>query len=197
MDLIDLVIAARAGDRAAFGTIVRRFLDMAFGGAYARLGDVDESQDAAPEAFLDAWRLLGDLRDPAAFPGWFRRIVLKHADRIARARQRVLPAIVLDGIPASAPDPAAALEAVELRDSVRAAVAKLPDTRRDLNQLLQREAGHRVKHRSLSLADPQIMSDCRSANTHSAAQVMVGDRNTALFAVGPPIDYNAPPMAQR
>ena len=92
MDLVDLVIAARAGDRAAFGTIVRRFQDMAFGGAYARLGDVDESQDAAQEAFLDAWRLLGDLRDPAAFPGWFRRIVLKHADRIARARQRVLPA---------------------------------------------------------------------------------------------------------
>ena len=129
MDLVDLVIAARAGDRAAFSAVVRRFQDMAFAGAYAWLGDVDESQDAAQEAFLDAWQCLGNLRDPAAFPGWFRRIVIKHADRIARARQPVLPAFVLE-IPAPTPDPAAALETVELRDSVRAAVARLPENQR-------------------------------------------------------------------
>jgi len=35
MNLEDLVNSARTGDRAAFGVIVRRFQDMAFGGAYA------------------------------------------------------------------------------------------------------------------------------------------------------------------
>ena len=39
---------------AAFGEIVRRFQDMAYGCAYAVLGDFHLAEDAAQEAFLAA-----------------------------------------------------------------------------------------------------------------------------------------------
>ena len=47
-DLEALVAAARTGDRGAYGEIVRRFQDMAYGCAYAVLGDCHLAEDAAP-----------------------------------------------------------------------------------------------------------------------------------------------------
>ncbi|MEM7533001.1 MAG: sigma-70 family RNA polymerase sigma factor [Chloroflexota bacterium] len=86
-DLQSLVIAAQQGNKDAFGHIVHRFQDMAYAGAYAMLGDTGLAQDAAQEAFIDAFESLSKLREPAAFPGWFRRIVLKHSDRQIRRRR--------------------------------------------------------------------------------------------------------------
>ena len=83
-DVQSLVVKARAGDLAAFEDLVRRFQNMACGYAYARLGDFHLAEDAAQEAFIDAYRLLPDLRAPAAFAGWLRRIVFKHCDRFTR-----------------------------------------------------------------------------------------------------------------
>lgn len=130
MDLEDLVISARTGDRNAFGAIVRRFQDMAFGGAYAWLGDAEDARDAAQDAFIEAWESLEGLREPAAFPGWFRRIVLKQANRHLRRRRPLAPAGVLDGMPSPLPDPLALIESGEVRDVVRAAIAALPEAQR-------------------------------------------------------------------
>jgi RNA polymerase sigma factor (sigma-70 family) len=103
--LTDIVQAAKDGDRQAFGTIVLRFQDMAYGRAYAWLGDHGQAQDAAQEAFIDAYLHLNQLREPAAFPGWFGRIVVKHSDRLSRSAK---PSIGLDDAPpliSNAPDP--------------------------------------------------------------------------------------------
>jgi DNA-directed RNA polymerase specialized sigma24 family protein len=61
--------AARSEKDRAFGAIVRRFQDLAFGYAYALLGDFHLAEDAAQEAFITAWRHLDQLRTPEAFPG--------------------------------------------------------------------------------------------------------------------------------
>ncbi len=96
-DLNELVVAARKGESDAFEEVVRRFQDMAVDYAYATLGDWQEAEDAAQEAFIAAWVGLQRLRNPAAFPGWFRQIVHSHrrlpfADRntafLDRARRR-------------------------------------------------------------------------------------------------------------
>src|SRR5262247_4783035 len=89
-ELQALVRAAQDGDKEAFGQVVRWFQDMAYASAYATVGDVCLAQDIAQEAFLDAYLNLSKLRDPAAFPGWFRRIVLGHSNR-QRRRQPVTP----------------------------------------------------------------------------------------------------------
>ena len=60
---------------------------MAVGYASAQLRDQHLAEDAAQDAFLKAFVDLGQLHEPAAFPGWFRRIVYKHCDRIRRRRR--------------------------------------------------------------------------------------------------------------
>lgn len=130
MELEYLVTSARAGDRAAYGAIVRRFQDMAFSGAYAWLGDPEDARDAAQDAFVEAWEKLDSLREPAAFPGWFRCIVVKQADRHLRRRRPVAPASVLEGMPSALPDPSALAESAEVREVVRAAIASLPEAQR-------------------------------------------------------------------
>lgn len=87
-ELAEQIRAARNGDLAAYGEIVRRFQNLAFGCAYAVLGDFQLAEDVAQEVFLDAYRKLGQLREPEAFPGWLRRIVLTHCNRFIR-RQRI------------------------------------------------------------------------------------------------------------
>jgi DNA-directed RNA polymerase specialized sigma24 family protein len=54
-ELTRWVIDAKAGDPEAYGAIVRRVQDMAVAYAYAILGDFHLAQDAAQEAFLEAF----------------------------------------------------------------------------------------------------------------------------------------------
>jgi RNA polymerase sigma-70 factor (ECF subfamily) len=115
MDLVTLVNAARSGDRAAFGAIVRRFQDMAFRVAYSWLGDAEDARDAAQDAFIEAWQSLKGLQEAAAFPGWFRCIVRKHADRRQRVRRRTTTIDELHGVAAATPDPLQMAEQGEMR----------------------------------------------------------------------------------
>ncbi len=91
-----IVARARGGDPQAYDELVRRFQDMAVGYAYALLGDWQEAEDAAQEAFISAWIGLIKLREAAAFPGWFRRIVYTQAHR--RLRVKTPPLVSLEQI---------------------------------------------------------------------------------------------------
>jgi DNA-directed RNA polymerase specialized sigma24 family protein len=93
-ELPSIVTAAQSGDIDAFTELVRRYQDLAFAAAYARLRDAHLAQDVAQEAFLQAHRDLPMLREPAAFPHWLRRIVAKYVDRVVRGRK--LPTVPLD-----------------------------------------------------------------------------------------------------
>ena len=73
-ELESLIAASRSGDMNSFARIVRQFQDMAYGYAYAILGDFHLAQDAAQEAFVEAYYNLTKLQDAAAFSGWFRQI---------------------------------------------------------------------------------------------------------------------------
>lgn len=74
--------AAPAERHEAFGELVLRFQDMAFACAYAVLGDSYLAEDVAQEAFVVAWQKLDQLRDPNAFAGWLKRIVLTQCNRL-------------------------------------------------------------------------------------------------------------------
>ena len=73
-----LVIAARDGDRAAFGQLYRRYARMVHGILLARVprGEVD---DLVQDVFLLALRRLGDLRNASAFGGWLASIARNRA----------------------------------------------------------------------------------------------------------------------
>lgn len=134
--LESLIHKTRDGDEAAFEIIVRRFQDMAVGYGYSILRDFQLAEDAAQEAFLEAYRNLDKLREPAAFPGWFRRIVFKQCDRITRNRSFVV--VPLDDArdrASSLPTQAAAAEQREMNDKILTAVDSLPDHERAATML--------------------------------------------------------------
>ncbi len=127
---------ARADKQLAFAEIVQRFQDLAFGCAYAVLGDFYLAEDAAQEAFLSAWRNLDQLRKPEAFPGWFKRIVLTQCNRLTRGKR--LDLISLDtsfDLPALDSDPFLAYEQVERQIRVYAAIRALPEHERMVTAL--------------------------------------------------------------
>src|SRR6476646_2032188 len=113
--LTALVIAAQAGDLDAFGQVVERFQRMAYAIAYTMLGDAHLAEDVAQEAFIEAYICLPKLREPAAFPGWFRRIVHKRGDRLVRGKRPALLSLESAGqLPSSALDPSLLAETREL-----------------------------------------------------------------------------------
>ncbi len=130
-DLVTLVTQARTGDAEAFGAVVRRFQDMAVGYSYSLLGNLHLAEDAAQEAFLEAYLCLPNLREPAAFPGWFRRIVFKQCDRLRRdrnAQHEPLPAMHEQVSPA--PNQAEAMEQREMQQQIWSAIDALPEHER-------------------------------------------------------------------
>lgn len=92
-----LVVAAQAGDVQAYGQLVQATQTMAYGIAVGVLRERTAAQDAVQHAYLRAFRRLADLQEPAAFPGWLRRIVITVALNMRRARRRTL--LRLDDIP--------------------------------------------------------------------------------------------------
>ena len=79
--------------------------------ATAILGDYHLAEDAAQEAFVDAYRELRSLREPAAFGSWLRTIVFKHCDRMTRRKRPALSGLesALD-VASPGPSPHEALE---------------------------------------------------------------------------------------
>src|SRR5262249_25561987 len=68
-----LVVAERAGDRAAFAALYHRFARVVHAVALARVR-VADAADVVQDVFLTAYERLGELREPAAFPGWLLQI---------------------------------------------------------------------------------------------------------------------------
>lgn len=86
----ELVAAARRGDRDAFRRLVEPELGRALGLATILARSSADGADAVQEALLSAWRGLDSLRDPQAFPAWFRRHVVRAATRTAVRNHQVV-----------------------------------------------------------------------------------------------------------
>lgn len=115
--------------------MVQRFQDMACGYAYSILGDFDLAEDAAQEAFIQAYRELGSLREPQAFASWFRRIVFTQCTRLTRGK-RLSTVPLEDAIDVPAPEePAQVIEARDMRERVMNAIGSLPENERVVTTL--------------------------------------------------------------
>jgi len=131
-DLATLIRQVQHGNADAYEPIVQRFQDMAVGYGYARLEDVQLAEDAAQEAFITAYIALPSLREPAAFPGWFRQIVIKHIDRIQRKRRSFLRLDMVTAVAGEQHNPVDLLEQQEVHDAVMTAVHCLPVAQREV-----------------------------------------------------------------
>jgi len=130
-DLTPLVTRAQGNDERAYGELVRRFQDMAYGYAYAILHDFHLAEDAAQEAFIEGYRCLPGLEHPQAFPAWLKRIVFKHCDRLTRGKRVPTTALEAAGeVAARAPGPDEIAEKRDVQAQVLGAVQALPEEQR-------------------------------------------------------------------
>src|SRR5215472_9517609 len=78
---------ARAGDRTAYGELVRRFRPAIYGVLLAWLRDPAEADDVAQDVFLHSMRKISQLRDSRCFSSWLRQIAVRLAlNRLNRRR---------------------------------------------------------------------------------------------------------------
>lgn len=122
---------AQAGDPEAFNWLVKRFQDRAVAYAASVVGSFWLAQDVAQEAFVEAYCILPFLREPAAFPVWFRKIIFKHCDRQTRRKQVVtVPLQAAEHVLSSAPGLAEMAERHQVEESVHRAIQSLPEGQR-------------------------------------------------------------------
>jgi RNA polymerase sigma factor (sigma-70 family) len=147
-ELAELVEAAQIGDNTAYETLIQRFQAMASTIASRYLGDYHLVQDVIQEAALEAFLHLQELKEPAAFPGWFRQIVFRQCTRMLR-QARIpclsLEAPSLDLLAESTPEEIAIQR--EIQAGVRSAVASLPQPERQVTLLFY---GHGYSYREVS-----------------------------------------------
>ena len=124
---------AQAGDLEAFDWLVRRFQDRAVAYAASVLGSFHGGQDAAQEAFVEAYRILPTLRAPEAFPAWFRKMVFKQCDRLTRnKRLDTVPLQAAEHLPSHAPGLEEIAERHQIQAEVSRAIQSLPAGQREV-----------------------------------------------------------------
>jgi len=88
------IAAVRGGDPSAYGELVARYQDRLFRTLSRLLGSVDDAEDVAQEAIIQAYVKLDTFKGNSAFYTWLYRIAFNLAMSHARKRR---PATLLDG----------------------------------------------------------------------------------------------------
>jgi RNA polymerase sigma-70 factor (ECF subfamily) len=130
-----LVERAVCGDRGAFELLVRRHERRVYRVALAVLGNAEDAEEAMQDAFVKAYRHLGQFRRESKFTTWLTRIAINEAVQKRRVRRDF---ISLDDSRAAddafmprrtecwRDDPEKVFGKQELRETVEAAVRGLP-----------------------------------------------------------------------
>ncbi|MFZ5494835.1 MAG: RNA polymerase sigma factor [Verrucomicrobiota bacterium] len=146
----DLLRRAQAGDKAAFGVIMRAHHERTFRLAYAIVHHEADARDICQEVWLTVWKQLGTFRGDSRFTTWLHPIVTrKSLDHLRKRRRwfdRFLPFHTGGDNPvASAPEPVTTddarsqSEGNETVERVRAALATLPPKHRAVLALRELE----------------------------------------------------------
>jgi RNA polymerase sigma-70 factor (ECF subfamily) len=126
----ELVLLALGGDPRAFGDLVGRYQRAAHGLAYAIVGDWAEAEDLTQAAFLRAYLQLGQLREPARFAPWLRRVVTTTCLNWLQAHrpERHRAAVEIEELDLASDEPApdAELERRETVQHLQVALGSLP-----------------------------------------------------------------------
>jgi RNA polymerase sigma-70 factor (ECF subfamily) len=138
-DDLEVVMASRDGDMAAFEILVRKHQNRMMNIAFRMTGDYEDAAETVQEAFLAAYRSIKKFRGEAKFSTWLYGICVNHAkNRSCQKQRRSFHEVVsldddrhdLDGSPAFQPaDPHPSileeLERKALQEKVQKSINKL------------------------------------------------------------------------
>jgi RNA polymerase sigma factor (sigma-70 family) len=139
----DLVTRARTGDKQAWDALVERYNPLVWAICRRYRLSAADAQDAGQSAWLHLVEQLGNLRDPAALPGWLATTTRRECARVLRAAHHPqAPALVPDAgnsVDEQAETPEQELLAAERRATLREALTCLPPRGQQLLTLLTRD----------------------------------------------------------
>ena len=84
----ELVAESLLGNRDAFGALVTRYQSAVCAVTYSAVGDLARSEDIAQETFLQAWKSLRNLKEPAKIKAWLCGIARNLAHNAIRREVR-------------------------------------------------------------------------------------------------------------
>jgi RNA polymerase sigma-70 factor, ECF subfamily len=130
---ISLVLAARQGDRDAFGQLAKRYERAVYATALRRLGNHAEAQEVCQEVLVRAMQKISQLREPEAFGSWLQAVTNRMAiNRAVRKRAPIsTEPETLAATCVTAETPLTAALARERRSQVRAGLGRLGELDRD------------------------------------------------------------------
>ena len=156
-DLSDeaLMEQIQQGSRAAYTTLVERYMQRAFALACRMVGNPDDARDLSQDVFLKIYESADKFKSGHKFFSWFYRILLNHCLNFKR---RKVWTVFHDDTPGDQPTPELVAEAgphergdVILHQYVQRAIAALPKHQRtvivlcDLEGMPQTEAAKILK----------------------------------------------------
>jgi RNA polymerase sigma-70 factor (ECF subfamily) len=141
---LDLVMRCQVGvrpERAAFSALLRRYNSHVERVLYHLAPDWQDRSDLVQEVWIRVYRSIGRLKEPERFRPWLGRIATNLFYDELRRRKRVQPPLSLDAsrsgddggtydweVASSAPGPEDELSSQEFYDTLREAIAELPET---------------------------------------------------------------------
>ncbi len=131
----ELVQRAKAGDEAAFESLVRLHEKMVYHLALRMTGNPEDAGDLTQEAFISAYRALSGFKEESSFSTWIYRLATNACIDFLRKekRKRGIPLVAQseDGeqrdleIPDPGGNPVAELEKKELREAIHRGMERL------------------------------------------------------------------------
>ncbi|TCL60328.1 RNA polymerase sigma-70 factor (ECF subfamily) [Kineothrix alysoides] len=87
----EIVERVKRKEPGAFDCLYERYKDQAYRMAVFITGNTADAQDVVQDTFVTVCLEIGQLRETAAFPAWFYRILTRNAIQLSKRKKREFP----------------------------------------------------------------------------------------------------------
>lgn len=133
---MNLIKKFKAGDESAFEELVKRYQKKVYNTTYRMMGNREDANDLAQEAFLRVYRKLDRFKGNSSFSTWLFTVTTNLCRDEMRKRQRRLQTTSLSEKERNIPDEMMSPEDLslqrELRDKLQQVIDKLPNKHREV-----------------------------------------------------------------
>jgi RNA polymerase sigma-70 factor (ECF subfamily) len=176
----DLILRAQAGESAAFGELVQRYMRRAYFAALGFVGSSEDAMDLSQDAFVRAYRARQRINPDMPFYTWFYQILRRlcfnfiRDRKLHRTKLREQKSWIVDDavVRARERNPQRAIEREQTRLRVRQAIETLPDREREVLVLKEFEG---LKYREIAevvgIPIGTVMSRLYSARRNLASAI--------------------------